>query len=215
MNPKTVTIQGDLSRADVVELCRICGGKIVVEFGMGGSTLILARCAAFLYSYDTEDSWLSATKARIDSIEDKTARVHLYSSPSIPAEVPECDVLWVDGLFSQRAEWIRQHGKRGKVVVVHDCRRYHDVIHALEGALSFWAWVERIDSCPGGSNLMVITRREKPMRYEDWNETEKDDNRVEWNRARYVPDGAGEGEKGGDNAQSDAGQVVDRQHGHG
>lgn len=73
-DPRTVLIQGDISRADAVVLVNLCAGRSVVEFGMGGSTLLLARCAKELSSYDTDLEWYEITECRIAQIPDKTCK---------------------------------------------------------------------------------------------------------------------------------------------
>lgn len=188
MDPQKVAIQGDLSRKDVVELYRLCAGKRVVEFGMGGSTLILAQCAKRLDSYESDPKWFDITEARIFQM-GKPASVRLHDvGPHcpLPDDIPECDVLFIDGFGPMRAQWISKFFKKAKVIAIHDARRFQDVNKALSHLVVFFSEIERIEFNVGDSNLMVVYRREVPLEYENWNETEADDNRVPWEIEDYV-----------------------------
>jgi len=188
-DPKTVPIQGDLSRADVVELVRLCQGKRVVEFGMGGSTLILARCALSLDSYETDPHWHWLTAHRMKQIKDKTCEPALVLGPDTPAGVPECDVIFVDGLSSKRDEWMRLWRSAREAVVLHDSRvpgTWRSVVELLKDDES-GTWVDGIDFHVNQSNLLVVRRRPGPAAYENWNLTEAGDARIPASQHDFVP----------------------------
>jgi hypothetical protein len=179
-DPKTVPIQGDLSRADVVELVRMCRGKRVVEFGMGGSTLILMRCARSLDSYETDPHWHCLTAHRMKQVKDKTCEPTLMLSPDTPSDIPECDIIFVDGLSSKRDEWMRLWRRTREAVVLHDSRvpaTWRSVMELLRDEES-GTWVEGIDFHVNQSNLLVVRKRPEPVAYENWNITEASDTRI-------------------------------------
>lgn len=198
LDPRTCKIQGDLSRADVIVLHSLCQGKRVVEFGMGGSTLLLARCASELDSYEPFENWYEATRKRIGQIPDKTAEVRLHKMEAekradgrfnvrFPASVPDCDVMFVDGQHEIRGIWLADFFHKAKRILVHDCRRAKDVQRAIEGFLQYFEWVDSVRFSVDGSNMMLIERRDRPLEWVDWNVTEADDNRVSPEVEEYVP----------------------------
>ena len=194
IDPKTVTIQGDLSRNDVIQLCEWCNNKKVVEFGMGGSTLILARCAKELHSYETNKEWYDITTRRIDQIPNKTCEPTLtlnevgkpYKLNGLPDDIPECDVLWVDGFAPLRKLWINNFFDKAKTIIVHDSRRKEDATEALIIAIDRFDMVESIYLHHEDSNLIIIQKRDKRVAWENWNKVEKHDNRVSWDVEDFI-----------------------------
>ena len=190
MNPETVFIQGDLSRADVIELVRLCRGKRVVEFGMGGSTLILARCAASLASYETDRRWLDRTWKRMKKITDTCSfSLDMWSGQLVDFG----DALFVDGEAKHRATWLREYAGEFATVIVHDSRQPDDFSSAMQAMQSHFLQIESIDCHVNNSNLLVFHMRPEPLVYVNWNEAEKDDNRSmkSWTDSRYWTRGEG------------------------
>ena len=189
-DPKTVLIQGDLSRADTLELVKLCQGRSVVEFGMGASTLLLARCAKKLVSYDTDQKWCDVTQRRTAQIPDKTCEPQLVFSPRVPRSIPPCDVLFVDGLSSQRIEWGRKFFQRrvGHAVLIHDSRRREcwRIIGKLVMYKETSRWIDNIQFHVGDSNMIIVWKRSKSANYFNWNRTERDDNRVGGGHQDYL-----------------------------
>lgn len=178
---KTVPIYGDISRNDVRVLIELCTGKNVIEFGVGGSTLILAQVASKLTSYDTSQEWIDKTKKKlITKPSVKTCEPEFIHNPEIPNDIPECDVLFLDGEGYQRTGWLK-HFPKCKVVISHDCRgettdgptAYH-LIYPLFKNFELLQYVSRIEYAYLDSNMFVYYRREKPIVYENWNITETD-----------------------------------------
>jgi len=190
-DPRSCMIQGDLSRADAIELCRICDGRDVVEFGAGGSTLLLARCAASLHTWDTSEDWLGGTGRRVSQIPDRTCDPAFTLSATVPDDVPDCDVLWVDGFSGQRRAWAARHLPRAaECVILHDSRKSVAWGALAEVVRKHALRIRRIDMHPDESNLIVIWTRREPLEYENWNGTERGDSRVPRPRpdSDYVPD---------------------------
>jgi hypothetical protein len=184
IDPTNVEIHGDISRADVLVLVEVCTNKDVVEFGVGGSTLILSRCAKSLQSYDTDHIWLDRARNRLSKIHGKTCEPTLHHCNNVPDTIPICDVLFIDGYGPHRLQWLLKHFDKCKIVICHDSLgdtsdgpalyhimaemfRSHDMIQMLYAAKFHYL----------DSNMVVLEKRDAPITYRNWNITEKDDNR--------------------------------------
>jgi len=178
IDPKTVKIQGDLSRSDVINLCRLCDGKRVVEFGMGGSTLLLARCCATLDSYDTSEEWYNRITAKVSQIPNKTCEPKLTLGEQVPEDIPSCDVLWIDGCDAHRGLWLEKFFDKAPLIIVHDGRRPWDVSQVFEVVRPNFSRVKTLHINYDESNLLLIEKRLSPLEWENWNVTERDDNRA-------------------------------------
>ena len=186
-DPSSVTIQGDLSRNDAVQLCLWCNGRDVVEFGMGGSTLLLSRCAKSLLSFDTQKHWFDVTELRLNQIPEKSCEPQLVLSPEIPQNIPACDVLFVDGLDYQRVEWVKRFHDRSKVLIVHDSRSPVITLPILAAIAPSFLKLYALYFHIGNSNLLIMVFREEPIAYENWNHTEIGDRRASPETIDYVP----------------------------
>lgn len=183
IDPQNVIIQGDLSRADVHVLHDLCVDKHVVEFGVGGSTLILARCARTLITYDTDRTWLSRIQARIGCLNYKTTEPIFNHVTDIPESIPECDVLFIDGYGPQRAGWTTFFLKC-TTMVLHDSLGDTGSGPTIDNLMSLLfkdknivEHLNKIYVHYNDSNCIVITRRPKPIKYINWNIVETE-NRI-------------------------------------
>jgi len=191
IDPKTCTIQGDLSRQDVCVLVELCAGKRVVEMGMGGSTLILARCVSELYSYESDQYWLDLTKGRIKELQDQgfgtTPKIELTKA-TVPGSLPDHDILWLDGTMRDRANWVQHFAGKQSTLIMHDSRAHDVVKDMLVPVLASQDLVLAISSIElhyHDSNMIVVRFNDKPMRYINWNEVEKS-GRADWDNPHYV-----------------------------
>jgi len=176
-DPRIVKIQGDISRNDVIQLVKWCKGKNVCEFGMGGSTLLLARCAKSLRSYDSNKKWYDITAKRISQIPDKTCEpILICNDGHPPSDFVGYDVLWVDGVNNLRPEWIKLANKC-KVVIIHDSRRPGDWQRTMHAISSHFLKLKTIHCHIENSNLIIFEMRNTPVAWENWNRTETE-NRV-------------------------------------
>lgn len=179
-----------MSRRDVLVLVAECSGQSVVEFGVGGTTLILARCASSLSSWDTDAGWIEGTRRRLSQMPAglKSCEPSLALSPGVPDEVPECGVLWVDGLSGQRTEWCVRHFPRCRTLLLHDSRRLGAWTTTGKLLEVHGPWVDSVHMHAGDSNVCVVRRRAKPAEYVNWWTVEKS-GRV-WPRADadWIPD---------------------------
>ena len=167
LDPATCLTRADLSRADHQVLHRFCSGATVIEFGCGGSTLFLVQIAKSLTSYDTNQEWITLVKKQLPGT--------VNYCKTVPAVLPKADVHFVDGLASLRPAWVRRclEQRAAKTIIVHDSRRTNPV--AGLGCLLEWpltAVIEKVEYHYLGSNCLVVTLRDKPVVYENWNVTE-------------------------------------------
>lgn len=173
-DPTAFPLEADLSRADVRLLYRLCDGKSVVEFGCGGSTVMLAHFCASLRSYDTDPSWIERTQRRL-AREDSAlnARVMLFGCNSVPADLPAADVYFVDGYVPDRKLWIEAIIDRrlAEVIIVHDSRSsaMTDIGQVISWPRSLS--LRSLEYHVGGSNMLLI-RCGAPCEYVNWNEAE-------------------------------------------
>lgn len=194
VDPSSCVIQGDISREDALVLVSECSGRSVVEFGTGGSTLILARCASSLASYDTDRRWLDGTAKRLAQMDGwlKTCEPSLIHSADVPVDINECDVLWVDGLSGQRTEWCVLHFPRCRTLLLHDSRRAGawSTVGALLAKRGLEVDSVHMHAGAWSSNIVVVRRRFTPVAYVSWWDTEKGDKRRVWPKhdSDWVPE---------------------------
>lgn len=177
-NPETVMIQGDLSRQDVVTLCAECDNKKVVEFGMGGSTLLLARCASELVSCETHPNWFEVTHNRLKQIKDKTNNIELHKNIDSVNMNKMYDVVFVDGVDNMRLPFANKFINNTKKIIFHDSRRLNDFDLALQFMRTHYQRILEAKFHANNSNLIIITLNDHPVVWENWNETERRTNRV-------------------------------------
>lgn len=174
---RTVVIQGDLSRLDVRVLLELCAHKRVVEFGMGGSTLLLARICKELISYDTSMEWLERTKARLEDIQGELSCIPtLLLTAGEEEDICECDVLFIDGKGEDRHKWLKFFTKC-KILICHDSLgdtggSGPTLLHIMSELYSNMDIVKNLDRTDYhylGSNMVVTYKRENPINFVNWN----------------------------------------------
>ncbi len=174
-DPMTFPLEADLSRADVRLLYEFCQGKTVVEFGCGGSTVLLAQFAAKVSSYDTDRDWINRTARRLEREPKpdhaRPTLTHYTSFP--PRELPKADVYFIDGYVPDRVRWVKLaiEERLTETIVVHDSRSsaMSDIGPMLTYPLtmSLRSLTYHLD----GSNMLVI-RAGAPVEYVNWNAAE-------------------------------------------
>lgn len=177
IDPKSVVIQGDLSRRDAEVLLELCQGKHVVEFGVGGSTLLIARVAKSLHSYDTSSEWLGRTAARIRKIESELSCIPEFTIvQAVADDIKECDVLFIDGRGDDRFKWLKFFPKCN-VLICHDSlgdtggcgpTLYHVMAGLFQNRLCV-EYLYRADFHYKDSNMAVVYRRPEPIKFQNWN----------------------------------------------
>lgn len=200
LNPYTCDIQGDLSRADVAALVTLCRGCDVAEFGVGGSTLLLARVAETLRCIDTDGLWRDRVNRRLAEMDGLRCRpeITLVEKTRDPAGVAglggSCDVFFDDGWGEMRAPLLLEFWPYvRKCAILHDTRLTYAanaVVRFLnrwepapEGGVAvnhFLATLERIDWNYMESNCAVLWKRNAALHWENWNQTEAANHRLGW-----------------------------------
>lgn len=177
IDPHTFPIEADLSRADVVELHRLCSGKDVVEFGAGGSTVLFSKCCKSVVSYEHDRRWLELTRRRLAREALTNAKLVTLPNWDPPKQLPKADVYFIDGRNTHRAKWANHvlQLQVTRVVAVHDSRR-SDIMKGYGFLLQcpLMLHLDRIEFHPGNSNLLVIYPREESVAWENWNVTERE-----------------------------------------
>jgi len=181
INPRTIPLEADLSRNDVAVLHKLCHGKTVVEFGTGGSTLLLARFSRVVLSYESDPDWINLVwrtlqKRRVDGV--RMAKIVLNHVPDCvpPAKLPRVGAVFIDGRRDRRHLWVEAAIRRNlaPVIILHDSRAKKSPIAACTSLLT-WPLTLRIDRIAyhySSSNHVVIWLRDRPVAYENWNKTE-------------------------------------------
>jgi len=121
LNPYIYKVDGDLSKADVVALTLLCRGKEVIEFGIGGSTILLSQIAKKVITYEHDKAWAERTKPKLGS--NVEVRMIEKDIKAIDGLGEPCDVLFNDGHSLFRAPallefwpFIKEHA------ILHDAR---------------------------------------------------------------------------------------------
>lgn len=177
---------GDLSMEDADILAKHGKQSInILEFGVGGSTQILAQCMPErLICVDTVetggDKWIDVTRRRVDSLKHKTVpEFHdlfdfLNNVPQIPY-----DMIFVDGVWWQRLPFAQATWpllKVGGVMLFHDTRRNYDFENAVSIVKEFYEEVKLVETNAEASNgktsnITVVHKKIKET-YVNWNLTE-------------------------------------------
>jgi predicted O-methyltransferase YrrM len=107
----------------------------ILEFGVGGSTLIFSQVSPNpIISVEEDDDWLALTKKRLDFL-GTSEKVKLFKYGD-PYKVPEVDLIFVDGLRTSRLGFAEKYWDKLKVggyLMFHDTTRQK----YLEDTLTF------------------------------------------------------------------------------
>ena len=206
-NPYTCPIYGDLSRADVVALTLLCRNKNVVEFGVGGSTILLSQVAKSVITFDTKEVWVNRTKKFLKNIPNKTCDSYFrpvieekHDGSSVLGLSTPCDVLFSDGWAAMRGHFILEFWNDIKeCAITHDTRSPYagNVVKMLFNAYDkklnkengyIWgvnphtASLKSIEWNYLESNCCVFFKRNTLLIWEDWKKTEANNNREHYGR---------------------------------
>ena len=175
----TYPICADLSRADWLVLHELCHNKNVVEIGCGGSTLMLSSIAASLVSYESNEEWIKRVADRLSDREHRCSTTLIFTGEAEPTKLTlppaSGDVCFIDCYAKGRDPWLSWAllNNAANKIVIHDSRRDS----TLESLRSLYhcpeaLHIQTVDYHWHGSNMLVITPRQEPTVYENWNETE-------------------------------------------
>ena len=195
LNPYTYKTEGDLSRADVVALTLLCRGKNVIEFGIGGSTVLLSQIANNVITYEHDPKWTEKILPHLGS----NVEIRPIDKGSTPAEGAlnviglgeSCDVCFIDGHSHIRAPALIEFWKHIKeYAILHDSRMTYAGNCVKKFIDAFVDQNKPSDTNPGmsdnpftgsletihwnylESNMVVMKKRNCTLRYENWKVSE-------------------------------------------
>jgi predicted O-methyltransferase YrrM len=173
---------GDLSVQDADVLAQYAKkSKNILEFGVGGSTQIMAQCKPkTMISIDTDLGWIERTKINLARIKDKTEIMFgVYAETTTLTTNLKFDLVLIDGVDHLRKDfavfsWTLLN--EGGVMLFHDTRRPADFLNAVTSAGQFVNEVRMIEvnvaASNGKSSNITILHKKKFEPYEDWNVVE-------------------------------------------
>lgn len=201
-NPYICPIQGDLSRADAVSLALLCRGKDVVEYGVGGSTIILSQVAKSLTCFDTKQTWLEKTKESVNKLPNKTCEPDFrpilkekHDNSSVTGLGFNCDVIFSDGWAAMRIHFILEFWPYiRECAITHDSRaiyagnivkKFMDAYDPTVKDNKKFPWgvnpyissLQKIEWNYLESNCCIFFKRNTSLIWEDWKKTEIENNR--------------------------------------
>ena len=185
LNPYIYEVDGDLSKADVVVLTQLCRNKTVVEFGIGGSTILLSQVAKKVISYEHDQAWIDKTQPKVG--ENVEIRLIAKDPQVVEGIGEECDVLFDDGHSLLRAPFLLEFWPFIKeCAILHDARMTYagNCIKKFIDAFTiknepsktnpglpdnpFTGSLKSIDWCLLESNMVVMNKRNCTLKYENW-----------------------------------------------
>lgn len=168
---------GALSKFDaaVLEKYGKWAGK-TLEFGMGGSTMILAQCGTQLYSLETDPYWIERTRSNLIDLGVDFSKIRLleYDLGLLDCGSQLFDLVFVDGLDEERFAFSLaafQRLKLGGWIMFHDTRRKEDLRNMLDMMLVYHNEIGEVKMNMDHSNISGCTRK-APEPYYDWREAE-------------------------------------------
>lgn len=188
---------GDISRQDVMVLSRLARqANHLLEFGVGGSTQVLAQSKpwqAQLIAVDTDPHWLSRTQEILNHlpVHLETCTFLLYDDWLVhAAQLAHQQGLWdfvfidlKDELRLAAAEsawpWLKLQG----ILAFHDTRRQRDLRHVLQFVDKYYLEISRIDFNSESSNISLIHKKIAEP-YQNWNQAER---RAAWQTGAEPP----------------------------
>jgi predicted O-methyltransferase YrrM len=176
---------GDLSLTDAALLERHARQATrVLEFGVGGSTQILAQSipeGAKLLSLETDPAWIALTQERLAKlgVAHRALIVRYEGWMQTACDVsPSYDLIFDDGVDHLRREFALMAWpllEPGGFLIFHDTRRIGDFLNVTWLMQSYFTEIEEVhcNQRAGGlpSNLTVVKKRD-PEPYVDWRQIE-------------------------------------------
>jgi len=170
---------GDISKEDAHVLGILGKGGQVLEFGMGGSTQVLAQVAEHLISVETDPDWVVRTRGNLDALGIDPKRYDLIPYFKWPEFVrplrKKFDLIFVDGVDEMRFPFAIMSFpmlKVGGFMCFHDTRRTPDMANFLNTVLNFKDEIDHSNLNWRSSNISCALKK-MPEPYVDWNKVEK------------------------------------------
>jgi hypothetical protein len=165
----------------------LCRGKRVVEFGIGGSTIILHKVAKNVITYEHDQAWVDKIMPLLPGYAD--VRLIDKAESAVVGLGSPCDVLFDDGHSILRAPALLEFWPDVKeCAILHDSRMTY-AGNCVKKFIDAWTPNERKtelnpnmlpDNLYTGSldtihwnylesNMVVLKKRSYVLKYENWN----------------------------------------------
>jgi predicted O-methyltransferase YrrM len=176
---------GDLSLEDAELLERyVARAKAVLEFGVGGSTQVIAQSipeGAKFASIDTDASWIEITRERLGKLGVQD-RCHFLTydgwMPGAMSVSPLFDIIFDDGVDHLRRPFALESWvllEPGGYMLFHDTRRFGDFVNVAWVMQSFFEEVEEVycnQRVNGVSSNISAIKKKAREPYVNWNHSE-------------------------------------------
>lgn len=153
----------------------------VLEFGVGGSTLILSQVVPTnnIICIEEDKNWLDLTKRRLDHLGTlHKVNLHMYGTRNLFNEETKFDFMFIDGNWETRLSFVSKHWKyltEGGVMMYHDTtrqkyladvqsfitKRFTEIDHAIINAPA---------SNGKSSNITIVKKGKRPSLNWKYNE---------------------------------------------
>jgi spermidine synthase len=169
---------GDLSLQDADVISEYASkSKSILEFGVGGSTQLLAQSNAdLIISVDTSTDWIELTKKRLNQI-GNTSPVQIMDYTT--KFDTNFDLIFVDGVDNLRRQFAIetwQYLNTDGVMLFHDTRRLHDFQNTMSVAEQYFLEISKIsvnvNASDGVSSNITILHKKQHAPYINWNWSE-------------------------------------------
>lgn len=172
---------GDLSRHDAAVLEHYArGARSALEFGVGGSTQIIAQAlpegSSFL-SLDTDPVWIATTHENLRRL-GVDHRCQLMRYEDWTPGAAQFDLVFDDGVGNLRRDFALRSFPLlaiGGALLFHDTRRQQDVRNVMAIVEMFFEEIEHIhlnERADGASSNITVVRKKIREPYVDWNAAE-------------------------------------------
>jgi predicted O-methyltransferase YrrM len=169
---------GDLSKADARLLVDIAKShQRILEFGVGGSTMLFAQAMAAngeLACVDTDPSWIDRTMKKIADLGVSRPKFFCGSAPE-PHWIEKPSFVFIDGADQYRRSFALAAWPMlvpGGSIGFHDTRRLGDVENVQALIRANFEEVGIVVFNAGESNITVVHKRTQSAYYENWHDVE-------------------------------------------
>lgn len=147
--------------------------KNILEFGVGGSTMVFSQTAGRVVTIDTSLKWINVVKERM-ALLDSHSPVEYYIDtdwPLIQASNEQYDAAFIDGLSKRRLEFALKFWpliKPGGCLMFHDTKKQQDLLVVQDFICNNFTTIETVGyniaaSNGESSNITKITKRIEPV----------------------------------------------------
>jgi hypothetical protein len=173
--PGVLRYKGDISRQDAQVLAEhVATAQRILEFGVGGSTQILAQIAppgAVITAVETDPNWVQKTRESLQELRIGANVQFVAYQDWVSMDVGLIDMVFIDGVDHLRREFAeRSWGflRIGGIMLIHDTRRIGDAAYALDFVRLHHLEVQGIELNLRASNITLI-RKKVAEPYVNWN----------------------------------------------